>query len=125
MTITVSANPRAQSTKSDHTSNPIPGSWNTHTGFNSPLYPRSSEKGDKRLLNQQATVDTWIDGGCPASKLVLGLGMYGRTFKMKPKKNGDNKAYSPSKGPGLAGNFTATAGFLSYRSEERRVGKEC
>jgi chitinase len=90
------------------------GSWNTHTGFNSPLYPRSNEKGDKRLLNQQATIDTWIDGGCPPSKLVLGLGMYGRTFKLKQKKNGDTKPYAPSKGAGLPGNYTASNGFLAY-----------
>ncbi|CAF2066707.1 unnamed protein product [Rotaria magnacalcarata] len=90
------------------------GSWNTHTGFNSPLYPRSSEKGDKRLLNQQATVDTWIEGGCPGSKLVLGLGMYGRTFILKQKKNADTKPYGASKGAGLPGNFTASKGFLSY-----------
>ncbi|CAF1202079.1 unnamed protein product [Rotaria sordida] len=90
------------------------GSWNTHTGFNSPLYARSSEKGDKRLLNQQATVDTWIDGGCSPSKLVLGLGMYGRTFKLKQKKNPDTKPYGPSKGAGLPGNYTASNGFLSY-----------
>ncbi|CAF1397048.1 unnamed protein product [Adineta steineri] len=90
------------------------GSWNAYTGFNSPLYPRSSEKGDKRLLNQQATVDTWIEGGCPPSKLVLGLGMYGRTFKLKQKKNGDTKPYGPAKGAGLPGNFTASNGFLSY-----------
>ncbi|CAF1071697.1 unnamed protein product [Adineta ricciae] len=90
------------------------GSWNSHIGFNSPLYARSSEKGDKRLLNQQATVDTWIDGGCPPSKLVLGLGMYGRTFKLKQKKNADTKPYGPSKGAGSPGNFTASSGFLSY-----------
>ncbi len=58
-----------------------------YIGFNSPLYPRSTETDDQRLLNQQATVNTWIDGGCPSSKLVLGLGMYGRTFRLKQKKN--------------------------------------
>jgi len=90
------------------------GSWNSFIGFNSPLYPRSSEKGDRRLLNQQATVDTWIEGGCPPSKLVLGLGMYGRTFKLKQKKNADVKPYSTSKGAGSPGNYTASHGFLSY-----------
>lgn len=65
-------------------------------------------------MNQQATIDTWIDGGCPPSKLVLGLGMYGRTFKLKQKKNADTKPYGPSKGAGLPGNYTASNGFLSY-----------
>lgn len=90
------------------------GSWNNFIGHNSPLTVRSGEKGDRRLLNQEATVDTWIEGGCPASKLVLGLGMYGRTFQLKHKKASEIKPYAPSKGPGSAGNYTGNKGFLCY-----------
>ncbi|CAF1436071.1 unnamed protein product [Adineta steineri] len=77
------------------------GSWNSYIGFNSPLYPRSTEIDDQRFLNQQATVNTWLEGGCPSSKLILGLGMYGRTFKLKSKTNPDIKPYAPSIGAGL------------------------
>lgn len=59
-------------------------------------------------------MDTWIDGGCQAKKLVLGLGMYGRTFKLKQKTNPDVKPYAPSIGAGSSGNYTANKGFLSY-----------
>ncbi|CAF0980571.1 unnamed protein product [Rotaria sordida] len=90
------------------------GNWNTHIGFNSPLYPRSTEIGNQRFLNQQATVKTWIDGGCPPSKLVLGLGIYGRTFQLQQKNNPNIKPYAPSKGPGLPGSYTNSSGFLSY-----------
>jgi chitinase len=90
------------------------GQWNSFIGFNSPLYPRSTETDDQRFLNQQATVDTWINGGCPPSKLVLGLGMYGRTFRLKQKKNPDIKPYASSKGAGLPGNYTGSTGFLAY-----------
>ncbi|CAF1166877.1 unnamed protein product [Adineta steineri] len=90
------------------------GSWNSYIGFNSPLYPRSTEIDDQRFLNQQATVNTWLEGGCPSSKLILGLGMYGRTFKLKSKTNPDIKPYAPSIGAGLPGNFTRNSGFLSY-----------
>jgi chitinase len=90
------------------------GNWNSYIGYNSPLYPRSTEKHDQRLLNQQATVDTWINGGCSPSKLVLGLGVYGRTFKLKQKNNPDIKPYALSKGAGLPGNYTGSNGFLSY-----------
>ena len=78
------------------------------------MYPRSTEKDDQRLLNQQATIETWIQGGCPPSKLVLGLGAYGRTFRLKQKKKPDIKPYAPAKGAGLPGNYTGTRGFLSY-----------
>ncbi|CAF3301610.1 unnamed protein product [Rotaria sp. Silwood2] len=90
------------------------GNWNTHIGFNSPLYPRSTEIGDQRFLNQQATVNAWIDGGCPPSKLVLGLSFYGRTFKLQQKNNPDIRPYAPSRGPGLPGSYTKNLGFLSY-----------
>ncbi|CAF4794720.1 unnamed protein product, partial [Rotaria sp. Silwood1] len=90
------------------------GNWNTHIGFNSPLYPRSTEIGNQRYLNQQATVNTWIDGGCPPSKLVLGLGFYGRTFQLQQINNPNIKPYAPSKGPGLPGIYTNSSGFLSY-----------
>ena len=78
------------------------------------MYPRSTEKDDQRLLNQEATIETWIQGGCPPSKLVLGLGAYGRTFRLKQKTNPDIKPYAPAKGAGLPGNYTGTRGFLSY-----------
>lgn len=78
------------------------------------MYPRSTEKDDQRFLNQQATIETWIQGGCPPSKLVLGLGAYGRTFRLKQKTNPDIKPYAPAKGAGLPGNYTGTRGFLSY-----------
>lgn len=88
--------------------------WNSHIGFNSPLYPRSTDKDDQLLLNQQATVDTWIHGGCPPSKLVLGLGIYGRTFRLKEKINSTIKPYALTKGAGLQGMYTGSQGFLSY-----------
>lgn len=89
------------------------GSWNVHTGFNSPLYPRATETDQQRLLNQQATVKTWVDGGCPRAKLVLGLGTYGRTFRVA-KQNATVKPYTPSLGAGASGAYTGTKGFLAY-----------
>ena len=59
-------------------------------------------------------MNTWIKGGCPPSKLVLGLGMYGRTFTLKRKRNAKTKPYGPSRGAGLPGNYTGSHGFLAY-----------
>jgi chitinase len=111
------------------------GSWNQRTGHNSPLYARSDQTDDNALLNQvnwfvakkyiaidfkrfsiwinkQATVDTWIELGAPADKLVLGLAMYGRTFTLKVKSmNGLN---APALEAGKNGQYTAAAGFLAY-----------
>lgn len=88
------------------------GSWNQQTGHNSPLFARSEQTGDQQLLNQEATIDAWIELGAPAEKLVLGLAMYGRTFTLKSKKmNGMN---APATEAGKSGPYTQAAGFLAY-----------
>jgi chitinase len=88
------------------------GSWNQRTGHNSPLFSRSEQTGDEGLLNQEATINTWIEMGAEPGKLVLGLAMYGRTFKLKTKKmNGMN---APAADAGKSGPYTQAAGFLSY-----------
>jgi chitinase len=54
----------------------------------------------------------WMEKGCPADKLVLGMGTYGRSFELvNPAENGLN---APAKGGGVAGKFTREKGFLSY-----------
>ena len=88
------------------------GSWNKNTGHNSPLFARQGQTGDQLLLNQEATIDAWIELGAKAEKLVLGLAMYGRTFTLKTKKmNGMN---APSTDAGQSGPYTQAPGFLSY-----------
>ena len=88
------------------------GSWNQRTGHNSPLFARNEQTGDQLTLNQEASVNAWIELGAPAEKLVLGLAMYGRTFTLKTKKmNGMN---APASDAGKAGPYTQAAGFLSY-----------
>jgi chitinase len=59
-----------------------------------------------------ASVDAWIELGASPEKLVLGLAMYGRTFKLKTKKmNGMN---APAIDAGKSGPYTQAAGFLAY-----------
>lgn len=87
------------------------GSWDTVTGVNSPLHPQTTDAaGD--VLNQEASVDVWIKNGADASKLVLGLGNYGRTFTLASTANVGTNA--PATGAGAAGPNTAEAGTLAY-----------
>lgn len=58
------------------------GSWESFTGHNAPLYPRSNELNDQRSLNIDACVKFWLRNGASAQKLVLGLASYGRTFTL-------------------------------------------
>ena len=63
------------------------GNWESETGHNAPMYPRSGEVGDQRNLNVQWVVNYWINNGCPREKLTLGLGAYGRTFRLTNANN--------------------------------------
>ena len=58
------------------------GSWETFTGLNAPLYPRSNEVGEQRNLNIDAVINYWLSKGATKSKLILGLASYGRSFTL-------------------------------------------
>ncbi|KAI3880422.1 hypothetical protein MKX03_027248 [Papaver bracteatum] len=77
------------------------GDWDTSkTGAHALLYDPSSQ------ISTSAGIQAWIQAGLPANKLVMGLPMYGKTWKLKdPNVNGIGAA-AVGVGPG--------AGILIY-----------
>uniref|UniRef100_A0A182KD90 Uncharacterized protein n=1 Tax=Anopheles christyi TaxID=43041 RepID=A0A182KD90_9DIPT len=66
----------------------------------------------KRTLNVEAAVKYWLGKGAAASKLTLGVPLYGRSFKLtNPKVDGLG---APISGIAKAGEFTREAGSLAY-----------
>lgn len=61
---------------------------------------------------QDATVKMYLDAGAPASKLVLGVGLYGRTFLLADPTNPGINA--PAQSTAFAGPYTREDGFLGY-----------
>ena len=60
-------------------------------------------------------VDYWIKGGFPAKKIALGMGTYGRAFRLKDKSQTGLAAPTTSGWPQPPkGKFTREAGFLAY-----------
>ncbi len=53
------------------------GSWDKTTGHNAPLAPNPADPGPAEF-DITSAVNSWLKGGIPANKLVLGLAMYGR-----------------------------------------------
>ena len=64
------------------------------------------------LFLQNWASNYWVEKGCPRNKLVIGMGLYGRSFTLtNPNSNG---LMAPAKSAGQAGKFTREGGFLSY-----------
>ena len=77
------------------------GSWESFTGHNAPLYPRSSESQEQAILNVDFTINYYIKLGFPADKIMLGIGAYGRSFTLS--NSAQNSLGSPASGAGIAG----------------------
>jgi chitinase len=60
-------------------------------------------------LQQDYAIRLWLNGGTPKEKLIVGMGLYGRSFKMA---TGDHDIGKPAAGAGTAGTVTREAGFL-------------
>ncbi|CAF1039913.1 unnamed protein product [Rotaria sordida] len=98
------------------------GSWETKTGIHIPLYSRQNDNQLDKQLTQDWSVRYWINNGCSPSKIVMGLALYGRTFRLaSPSKN---YIGAPAVGPGNAGLYTNEQGFLAYYEICTRVKQQ-
>ncbi|XP_052055783.1 chitotriosidase-1 [Apodemus sylvaticus] len=87
-------------------------SWEKTTGHNSPLYKRQGESGAAADQNVDAAVNLWLQKGTPASKLILGMPTYGRSFTLA--FSSDTRVGAPAVGPGVPGPYTKDKGILAY-----------
>lgn len=61
------------------------GGWDSTTGHNAALYPNTdSPFTTETTSNASAAVQTYLDGGVPADKIVLGVPFYGRGWSGVP-----------------------------------------
>ncbi|XP_060080742.1 chitotriosidase-1-like [Ylistrum balloti] len=84
------------------------GPWEDTLNHHSPLYPRSDNPADQ--LTQDGAVNLWLSRSCPKEKLILGIGMYGKSFTYTSSSD----VGSPASGAGRAGQYTAEPGTLAY-----------
>nr|UTR35852.1 chitinase [Agrotis ipsilon] len=78
------------------------------TGFNSPLYKRSTEQLYLATLNINHTVHMYLDKGLDRNKIVVGIPTYGHTFTLVNVNN--HRVSSPASGFGSLGSL----GFVNY-----------
>lgn len=102
------------------------GAFDDQTGVLAPLLEDSVYNGSYSLKN---TVEAYKKlAKVPPEKLVLGLGTYGRTFKVtKPDDlltESDHQPNKSSEGAGAAGGATKEAGVLAYYEIAQRLSSK-
>ncbi|XP_037301002.1 endochitinase-like isoform X7 [Manduca sexta] len=100
------------------------GSWDAVTGHNAPLHRGIGEEGADRksLYTVDVALEYWLEQGCPAKKIVLGVPFYGRTFTLTNSLRTSVRA--PSSGPGIGGPYTATSGVIGFNEFCRKLQTE-
>ncbi|KAG8193845.1 hypothetical protein JTE90_029577 [Oedothorax gibbosus] len=88
------------------------GGWESFTGHNAPLYARPDDDKENQMLNLNYSINYWISQGAPREKLILGMGLYGRSFTLQRAENNGLNASAPQKG--RAGPYTREPGSLGY-----------
>uniref|UniRef100_A0AAG5CXD9 GH18 domain-containing protein n=1 Tax=Anopheles atroparvus TaxID=41427 RepID=A0AAG5CXD9_ANOAO len=77
----------------------------------SPMHNRSFESGTRARTNVEDGAQGWIDNGCPPKKLILGIGLFGRSLQLAdPNKHA---LADRALGPGMKGQFM-NAGYHPY-----------
>ena len=96
------------------------GHWDRKTGHVSPFFNHPDD--EYFYFNTNFTIHYWIEKGCPRTKLVMGMPLYGQSFTLDSSaKHGLNAAASQK---GAAGDFTRAPGFLAYYEICHKIKKE-
>ncbi|XP_069365183.1 probable chitinase 10 isoform X2 [Maniola hyperantus] len=90
------------------------GQWDKKTGHVAPLYYHPED--DYTYFNANYTMHYWMEKGAPASKLVMGIPLYGQSFTTQTPWNSriSSGLNMPALAGGDAGEYTRANGFLSY-----------
>jgi len=89
----------------------IHGGWESRTGCNAPLWA-TDEDTELGGISVSWAVDYWIAQGASPSKLTMGIGTYGRGWKLKDSSDHGHNA--PCTGKSTPGTCTKEAGYMAY-----------
>ncbi|XP_055966714.1 chitinase-3-like protein 1 [Sorex fumeus] len=87
------------------------GSWESVTGHHSPLFRGQKDSRSDRFSNADYALSYMVRRGAPASKLLMGIPSFGRTFTLSSALT---DVGAPVSGPGEPGRFTKDPGMLAY-----------
>ncbi|XP_052873192.1 endochitinase-like [Anopheles cruzii] len=90
----------------------IRGTWNRFADVHNPMNNRAFDDGDFLDATVKGGVQHWIAGGCPATKIVLEVAFYGRSYALANET--DHGLAAPTTGAGPGGQYTGSANYKAY-----------
>ncbi|NTW72796.1 MAG: glycoside hydrolase family 18 protein, partial [Eubacteriaceae bacterium] len=100
------------------------GSWDKYTDFNAPLYLDGSASPQLKLSIEEV-VQSWLDAGFPANKIVLGIPFYGHKYEnVQNENNGLYQTYQGSSSlsyRAIAENYLNAPGYVRYFHKDSKV----
>jgi len=98
------------------------GAWEQTTGFNAPLYATEEDVDEYDYpLSVSWAVEYWLENGASANQLLLGVGSYGRGWKLADQNC--NTPLCPTSGSSSKGAATHASGFLAYYEIEDLINQ--
>ncbi|XP_017086419.2 probable chitinase 10 [Drosophila eugracilis] len=94
------------------------GHWDNKTGHVAPLFYVEGDTNPS--FNGNFSIHYWLDRGTPPEKLIMGMPMYGQSYTLADQKH--KSLNDKSLGPGKAGTYTRSGGFLAYYEICEMVG---
>lgn len=95
------------------------GPWESETDHHAPLYQRSWDTDTTN--NVDHIIQYWISQGLPASKINMGIPLYGKSWTLTITYTTDPTLPAPGVGAGAAGPLIGVNGFLGYNEICRYV----
>ncbi|XP_061170028.1 uncharacterized protein LOC133179255 [Saccostrea echinata] len=91
------------------------GAWEAQTGHHSPLFKGKAERWYAAQLNVQWSAAYWRRNGASRNKMVIGMAMYGRGYKLQYLSiNGIGAQALVGSSGNSMGPFTKSKGLLAY-----------
>ncbi|XP_008184295.1 probable chitinase 10 isoform X2 [Acyrthosiphon pisum] len=91
-------------------------------GHHAPLYSAVDRDPSSKYRNVDYMVKHWIHNGADPNQIIVGVALFGRSFRLTDPKN--FQPGSRTNGDGYAGRWTKTSGFLSYYEVCDRTKKD-
>lgn len=102
----------------------IHGTWDRYTDLNSPLY-RNSDSSPQYKWSVDDAINTWLNAGFPAEKIVMGIPFYGYVYNaVGSTNNGLYQTYSGGASisyANIVANYLNKVGFIRYFHAESKV----